>query len=238
MNYLMLSPFMAKVIGLLPESFLVFAGKKITDRYIKNHATMHVKGFDEIKDLDGPIIFICNHLSNSDGLILNKLLKEKFDPYFIAGVKLSDDPVTKIGTAMVKNIPVKPNTADKEAMTKMVKTLKNGENLLIFPEGTRSRTCEMIEGKRGILLLAKVKGAKVVPIGMHGTDKLLPICKDGDMGGEEWHDADVYVNFGEPVVLPKKDKEETKHEYDDRCMEILMKSIAKELPESYRGVYK
>lgn len=49
---------------------------------------------------------------------------------------------------MVKNIAVKPNTADKEAITTMIKTVKNGENILIFPEGTRSRTGAMIEGKR------------------------------------------------------------------------------------------
>ena len=234
----MLSPFMAKIIGMLPESLVVYVGKKITDGYIKKHANLHISGYEKIKDIKGPIVFICNHLSNADGLLLNKMLKEDFDPYFVAGVKLSGDPITNIGIKMVKNIPIKPNTADKEAMTRMVKVLRGGENLLIFPEGTRSRTGAMIEGKKGILLLAKVKGVTVVPIGMAGTDKLLPICKDGDMGGEVWQDADVYVNFGDPLTLPKKEKEETKHEYDDRCMEILMKSIAKELPESYRGVYK
>ena len=36
----------------------------------------------------------------------------------------------------------------------------------------------------------------------------------------------------------KKVKEETKHEYDDRCIEMLMKKIAVMLPESYRGVYE
>lgn len=234
----MLSPFMAKIIGMLPESLVVYVGKKITDRYIKKHANLHISGYEKIKDIKGPIVFICNHLSNSDGLLLNKILKEDFDPYFVAGVKLSGDPITNIGIKMVKNIPIKPNTADKEAMTKMVKVLRGGENLLIFPEGTRSRTGAMIEGKKGILLLAKVKNVTVVPMGMAGTEKLLPICKDGDMGGEVWQDADVYLNFGDPVTLPKKEKEETKHEYDDRCMEFLMKSIAKELPESYRGVYK
>ena len=120
----------------------------------------------------------------------------------------------------------------------MVKTVKGGENILIFPEGTRSRTGAMIEGKKGVLLLAKIKNATVIPIGMSGTEKLLPITSDGDMGGEKWHDADVNIKFGNPVILPKKEKEESKHDYDDRCMKILMKSIANLLPENYRGVYK
>ena len=38
----------------------------------------------------------------------------------------------------------------------MVNVLKNGNNLLIFPEGTRSRQGNMMEGKKGVLLVAKM----------------------------------------------------------------------------------
>ncbi|MEO2508909.1 lysophospholipid acyltransferase family protein [Clostridium paraputrificum] len=234
----MLSPFTVKVLKILPEGLLVTAAKKITNNYLKKFARLHIEGFEELEQYEGPFIFICNHLSNSDGIVLNKLLKEKYDPYFVAGVKLTNDPITNVGTKMVKNIPVKPNTADKEAITTMVKTVKNGENLLIFPEGTRSRTGAMIKGKKGILLLARMTKAKIIPIGMSGTDKLLPIDEEGNMGSETWNEADVTVKFGKPVELPKRIKEEDKHEYDSRCMYILMRSIAELLPEEYRGVYK
>ena len=234
----MLSPFASKMLQLLPENCGVAIAKYVTNRYLKKYARLNIEGFEQLEKIDGPIIFICNHLSNSDGIVLNKILKEKYDPYFIAGVKLTNDPITNAGTKMVKNIAVKPNTADKEAITTMVKTVKNGENILIFPEGTRSRTGAMIEGKKGILLLARMTKANIIPIGMSGTDKLLPIDKSGNMGDETWHEADVTVKFGMPVSLPKREKEEDKHEYDDRCMKILMGSIAQHLPESYRGVYK
>ena len=234
----MLSPVAIRIIRMMPEGLIIKVARKIANNYIKKYANIKINGIENIDKVKKPRIFVCNHLSNSDGLVLSKILKEKSDPYFIAGVKLSADPITQLGTKIVKNIPIKPSSADKEAITKVVKALKGGNDILIFPEGTRSRTGAMIEGKKGILLFARMAKAEIIPIGMAGTDQLLPISKDGDMGSEKWKHADVTVNIGEKIVFPTKEKEEDKHEYDNRCMDILMKSIASLLPERYRGIYK
>lgn len=234
----MLSPFTVKVLKILPEGLVVTVAKKITNNYLKKFARLHIEGFEELEQYEGPFIFICNHLSNSDGFILEKVLKEDYDPTFVAGVKLSNDPVTNLGTKVVKHISIKPNTADKDAIMGMIKILKDGENLVLFPEGTRSRTGSMIEAKKGVILVARMSKANIIPISLSGTEKLLPINKEGDMSQEKWNNAVVNVNIGEPVIIPKKDKEESKHDYDERCLNYLMKAIAKGLPEKYRGVYK
>ena len=234
----MLSPITIAIIKMLPEGVVIRVGKKIVDNYIKKYANITINGINNIDNVKKPRIFVCNHLSNADGLVLSKILKEKSDPYFIAGVKLSDDPITNLGTQIVKNIPIKPSSADKEAITKVVKALKGGDDVLIFPEGTRSRTGGLIEGKKGILLFAKMSKAEIIPIGMAGTDKLLPISEEGNMGSETWHNADVTINIGEKIVFKPKEKDEDRHEYDDRCMDNLMRSIANLLPENYRGIYR
>lgn len=234
----MLSPKFVKIIKILPEGLTIFVARKLVKNYLKKYSNIKIEGFENIQKTEDPKIFISNHLSNSDGLILSNILKEKYDPYFVTGVKLSNDPITNLGVKLVKRIEVKPNTADKEAISSMVSTVREGNNLLMFPEGTRSRNSAMIEGKKGILLIARLTKAKIVPIGLIGTEILLPVSESGNMGAESWEKADVEVRFGEGIELPKREKEEDKHQYDNRCMKVLMGSIASLLPEKYKGVYK
>lgn len=225
-----------KVLNVLPQSVSAKISRKYIQSKIKKYANLKVEGYENIQDLKGPILFIANHLSNADGLILNEVL-EKHDPTFIAGVKLSDNDFTKKGISFVKTISIKPNSADKDAVSKIVKKLKNGENIMIFPEGTRSRTGGMIEGKKGFLLMAKLSKAQIVPIGISGTEKFLPI-NDTDMGGEQFSPSNVTIKIGMPIALPEKEKDEDRNLYNERALTETMKAIAALLPEKYRGVYR
>ena len=96
----------------------------------------------------------------------------------------------------------------------------------------------MIEGKKGVVLIARMSKAKIIPISIWGSEKLLPINKEGNMGHEKWNYADVNVRIGEAVSLPNKLREESKHQYNDRCLQHIMKGISVNLPEKYRGIYK
>lgn len=227
---------LVKLLNTLPNGISSKVTRLYVNLVIKKYAHLKVEGYDKIKNIEGPIIFICNHLSNADGLILNEVLKA-FDPSFIAGIKLTDNDFTKNGFKIMKTISIKPNSADKDAISRIVKKLKAGGNIMIFPEGTRSRNGAMLEGKKGLLLMAKLSKAKIVPIGITGTEKFLPI-NDDDMGGENFKSANVIVRFGDAFSLPKKENDEDKNEYNERAMNDVMKSIAMLIPETYRGVYK
>ncbi|MFM9329306.1 lysophospholipid acyltransferase family protein [Paenibacillus mesotrionivorans] len=228
---------MAKLIQLLPASWSNSISKVIIGRSLQQYARIHVQGGEHLQGLQTPVIFICNHLSNSDALVLDKVLKQ-IDPTFVAGEKLSNNAVTGLGLNVIKTTTIKPNTADKEGLTNMIRLIKQGESLLIFPEGTRSRTGSLIEAKKGVLLVARMTGAPIVPIGLCGTEKLLPINLNGDMRTERFYPAEVFISIGQPFELPRRAPEQDKKGYDDSTIHMMMRKIAAILPEEYRGVYK
>jgi 1-acyl-sn-glycerol-3-phosphate acyltransferase len=233
----MVTTSMAKLIHLLPASWSHSISKVIIRRYLQQYAQIYMQGGEHLLGLQTPVIFICNHLSNSDALVLDKVLKQ-INPTFVAGEKLSNNAVTGMGLNVIKTTTIKPNTANKEGLANMIKLIKQGESLLIFPEGTRSRTGSLIEAKKGVLLVARMTGAPIVPIGLRGTEQLLPINLNGDMRTERFHPAEVFISIGQPFELPGRAPEQDKKEYDDSTIQLMMRKIAALLPEEYRGVYR
>jgi 1-acyl-sn-glycerol-3-phosphate acyltransferase len=232
-----ISPKIAKLIEYLPEGLVTFVSRKVVDIIIKKYVDLDIMGEENLLNLKKPVIFICNHLSNADGLILDKILKNH-DVTYVAGIKLAQNATTNIGVKLLKTTVVKPNTADKDGLTKVINIVKGGNNILIFPEGTRSRTGSMIQAKKGLLLIAKITGVPIVPLGIWGTEKFLPINNSGDMAAENFHHAHVGLRIGKQLELPKREYGEDKHAFDERTLTTLMKAIAELVPEEYRGVYK
>ena len=224
-----------KFVNQLPEPLITKFVKLYVDLQIKKHVRLAVNGLENLdSDIKRPYLFVCNHLSNSDGLILNKVL-EKENIIFVAGKKLKSNSLTNLGFKTVRSISILPNSPDKEAIKKVISTVKDGNSVLIFPEGTRSRTAKMLEAKKGILLFVKLTNAPIVPIGIWGTEKFMPI--ENDMGKEAFYDAAININIGEVFYLPKKSDDETKENWETNSLNHIMVRIAELLPKEYRGFY-
>lgn len=232
----MISKETARIIGLLPKPLIKWAARKIVNGYLSKYANISVVNREVLDNMKGPAIFISNHLSNSDGLVLDRVFGEG-KVWFLAGVKLARNDITKLGLDVVKTVPINPNSPDRSAISAVVKLLKSGQSVCIFPEGTRSRAGSLLKGKKGILLIAKLSGVPIIPIGIEGTEKLMPI-NDADMGSERFFNADVKVSIGEGFYLPAQEENEDKKDYENRALYFTMRKIAELLSPEYQGVYR
>jgi 1-acyl-sn-glycerol-3-phosphate acyltransferase len=120
---------------------------------------------------------------------------------------------------------------DLKALRKMIGLIEAGNSLVIAPEGTRSRTGALIDGKPGVAYLAARSGFPVVPVAITGTeDKVIW----GNV--KRFRKSKVTLTGGIPFTLPpipRENRDEALQRYTDE----IMCQIAAILPERYRGVY-
>ena len=120
---------------------------------------------------------------------------------------------------------------DLKAMRKMINLMKEGKCLVIAPEGTRSRTGGLIEGKPGVAFLAARSGFPVIPVAITGTEDKVIL---GNV--KRLRRSNVTLTGGKQFIippLPKKNRDEALQNYTDE----IMCQMAAILPERYRGVY-
>lgn len=88
-----------------------------------------------------------------------------------------------------------------KAINKASENIKNGSSMVIFPEGTRSRSAEIGEFKKGSMKVATKAGAKIVPIAVKGTYKAYEKT-------EGYGKVKARVVFGEAIDTSLLAKEE------------------------------
>jgi 1-acyl-sn-glycerol-3-phosphate acyltransferase len=122
---------------------------------------------------------------------------------------------------------------DLKAIRKVIARMKQGEILVITPEGTRSKVGYLIEGKPGVSYLAAKMGYPLVSVGISGTfDKVF----FGQL--KRLHRPHIIVSIGPAFNLPPlpneaQDRDKTLKTDTDE----IMCRIAALLPQEQRGVY-
>jgi len=191
---------------------------------------INLEGLDNVPS-DRPAIVAANHLSFIDSIFMPMNIKRPV--YFLAKAEYFDSWRTRWFFAGVGCVPTRRDNPDAAmaAMLTGVDILNQGELLGIYPEGTRSPDGRLYRGKTGPLRMAVTAGVPVVPVGIVGTDKVMPT------GSRLPKKVPVTVRYGEPIDFSRY----AGHEEDrsamragtDELMYEIMKLSGQEYVDEY-----
>lgn len=176
----------------------------------------------------GPLLVVVNHQSNMDPSLLACSIPRRLwylakDTMFINGV----------ATWFLRSygaFPLNREGVDIRAYRWALKKLEQGEALVIFPEGTRSKGA-LQKAKPGIAQLALHSKAPILPVGIIGTERLGTWMRVVNPTGK------LTVNIGRVFTLPEIEGRPGK-EVLQSLADMIMQRVAELLPESYQGAYR
>src|SRR4051794_18794418 len=155
-------------------------------------ARMRVEGAANVPR-QGAVILAPNHLSAADWPAVG--IASPRQPWFMAKEELFETPILGPLIRLCHAYPVKRDTADRAALRWTEELLRHGQVVVIFPEGQVSPDARFQPLKPGLALLALRTGATVIPVGLLGTERLMPY-------GCNWPRPirkPMIVRFGSPV---------------------------------------
>jgi len=178
-----------------------------------------VKGLSNLKP-GRSYIYMANHMSNFDIPVLQAFLPVQFR--WLAKAELYKIPV--FGYAMKRAGYISIDRSDRksaiESLNKAVKIIRDGISVVIFPEGTRSRNHNIQPFKKGGFFLAVDSGVPIIPIIIHGTERIMPkkqmLIKPGN----------VTLEIAKPINSSDYTRK-TKNDLMDKIRDIFLKSFEK-----------
>jgi 1-acyl-sn-glycerol-3-phosphate acyltransferase len=126
--------------------------------------------------------------------------------------------------------PVRRGENDSSAFRFALKCLEDGGALLVFPEGSRNDGQTMLTLQVGTGLLARKSGAAVVPVGISGTQRMLP------KGAKTPRRSPLVVVFGEPFTYAEVAKSPVDRENRRTFLEELARRIADACAEAGHSI--
>jgi 1-acyl-sn-glycerol-3-phosphate acyltransferase len=156
-----------------------------------------IEGAHNVPD-SGPVILASNHLSFVDSLVIPLVAPRRVAYLAKAEYFSGTDVLGRLRRALFTTlgaIPVDRGTARsaQDSLDAAFAVLAAGQAFGIYPEGTRSRDGRLYRGRTGVAWLAFRSGAPVVPVGLIGTEGIMPV------GSRFPRVRRVTIRFGEPL---------------------------------------
>jgi len=180
----------------------------------------------------GPVILVANHVSFFDSVLLMFSLPRPVA--FIGKAEYTDNPITKWLFCGAGMIPVRrENPGDlHHVFDEVAEVIGRGEVIGVFPEGTRSRDGLLHRGHVGAAHLALITAAPIVPVGIVGTDRVLPT---GAWLVRPFRR--VTLALGAPISVRAlgfdKSTKRARRDVTDRCMAEIARLCAERYVDAY-----
>ncbi|HET9915098.1 MAG TPA: lysophospholipid acyltransferase family protein [Anaerolineales bacterium] len=190
--------------------------------------TIEVHGLEKVPT--GNVIGAANHLGRLDTAVLFCII-DREDIIMPVAEKYRDHPIYGILGHLANVIWLNRFEADYSALRQILERMKQGGLFVIAPEGTRSKTEALQEGKMGVAFLAGKSGFPVLPVALTGTEDRRVV-----ENLKRFRRTKITVSAADPlyITIPQgKGREEAMRQATDE----IMCQIAALLPEKYRGVY-
>ncbi len=139
-----------------------------------------------------PFIAVANHESLADIVLIGSL---PWDMKWLSKASIFRVPFLGQMMRMAGDVGVERGSASSRGASygALRRWVRRGASIMIFPEGTRSRTSEMLPFRSGAFRLAIETGAPILPMAVHGTRTAI---RKGSM---KFGNADVVVRILDPV---------------------------------------
>jgi 1-acyl-sn-glycerol-3-phosphate acyltransferase len=140
--------------------------------------SMEIRGRERLKPLRGAAVFVSNHSSALDAVAMIRGMPGRFRnrSYVVAAA----DSIFKrkwealIAQMTVNAYPIPRGGGARPALDQLKHHIRHGWSVVIFPEGTLSRTGRIGTFRKGAAILAIDAGVPIVPAYIEGTFELLP----------------------------------------------------------------
>jgi len=210
----------------LYKKFIIALDWTLTRLYVRK---LEIVGKENVP-LEGAVILASNHLNNADPPMVALAIRPRY-PMYMAKREMIRWPILGPAFRIFGAFPVRRGEADLSALRAATEVIEGGALLVMFPEGTRSRTGGLTKGHPGTALIALRTGAPVLPVAITGSENI----------GWPWiflkprSIKHIKVVIGEPFHLPPVER--INSESTMEAHRYIMRRIAALLPPEYRGVY-
>lgn len=231
------------------QSILVFMGRAIISMFL----SVSISGLENMPR-SGSLILVSNHFSWFDGPLLMIFMPVRI--VFLLAVETERICFFRFLSRTFNLIPIWRGQVDRKAMRAALAALKDGRTIGVFPEGgidpnlaearergerieqiaghTARHSANLIPAQAGIGLLASQAQARLLPVALLGSEKIL-------VNAKRLRRTRVRIRVGRPfgpLTIPDDTPRRERRRHIDALTDETMRQIAALLPPGHRGPYE